>query len=99
MTLLWTEAAAVDSVTSSIIAALAALLIASPLTVSAQESAPKSKPSPLAGQGIQKKHQPYTAEEIAVMTRRVAMLMEREAMREADGSGGVVIGNERPPHY
>ena len=33
------------------------------------------------------------AEEIAVMTRRVAMLMEREAMREADGSGGVVIGN------
>ena len=39
------------------------------------------------------------AEEIAVMTRRVAMLMEREAMREADGSGGVVIGNERPPHF
>lgn len=39
------------------------------------------------------------AEEMAVMTRRVAMLMEREAMREADGSGGVVIGNERPPHY
>lgn len=39
------------------------------------------------------------ADEIAVMTRRVAMLMEREAMREADGSGGVVIGNERPPHY
>jgi len=39
------------------------------------------------------------AEEIAVITRRVAMLMEREAMREADGSGGVVIGNERPPHY
>ncbi|MBT8415514.1 MAG: SlyX family protein [Boseongicola sp.] len=39
------------------------------------------------------------AEEIAVLTRRVAMLMEREAMREADGSGGVVIGNERPPHY
>ena len=39
------------------------------------------------------------ADEIAVMTRRVAMLMEREAMRKADGSGGVVIGNERPPHY
>jgi SlyX protein len=39
------------------------------------------------------------ADEIAVLTRRVAMLMEREAMREADGSGGVVIGNERPPHY
>jgi len=39
------------------------------------------------------------AEEIVVMTRRIAMLMEREAMREADGTGGVVIGNERPPHY
>ena len=39
------------------------------------------------------------ADEIAVLTRRVAMLMEREAMREAEGSGGVVIGNERPPHY
>ncbi len=39
------------------------------------------------------------ADEIVVLTRRVAMLMEREAMREADGSGGVVIGNERPPHY
>lgn len=39
------------------------------------------------------------ADEISVLTRRVAMLMEREAMREADGSGGVVIGNERPPHY
>ena len=39
------------------------------------------------------------AKDIDVMTRRIAMLMEREAMREADGSGGVVIGNERPPHY
>ena len=24
---------------------------------------------------------------------------EREAQREADGGGGVVIGDERPPHY
>ena len=37
--------------------------------------------------------------EIDVMTRRVAMLMEREAQREADGGGGVVFGDERPPHY
>ena len=37
--------------------------------------------------------------EIALLTRRVQMLMEREAMREADGGGGVVIGDERPPHY
>ena len=37
--------------------------------------------------------------EIALLTRRVQMLMEREAQREADGGGGVVIGDERPPHY
>ena len=37
--------------------------------------------------------------EIDRLTRRVAMLMEREAEREAQGSGGVVIGDERPPHY
>lgn len=39
------------------------------------------------------------AEEIALLTRRAEMLMQREAMREAEGTGGVVIGNERPPHY
>ena len=39
------------------------------------------------------------AREIDRLTHRVAMLMEREAAREADGSGGVVIGDERPPHY
>lgn len=38
-------------------------------------------------------------EEIALLTRRVAMLMEREGQREADSSGGVVMGDERPPHY
>ncbi|MEL6466225.1 MAG: SlyX family protein [Pseudomonadota bacterium] len=37
--------------------------------------------------------------EIALLTRRVQMLMEREAQREADGGGGVVLGDERPPHY
>ncbi|APX12443.1 SlyX family protein [Tateyamaria omphalii] len=37
--------------------------------------------------------------EIALLTRRVQMLMEREAQREADGGGGMVIGDERPPHY
>lgn len=37
--------------------------------------------------------------EIALLTRRVQMLMEREAQREAEGGGGVVIGDERPPHY
>ncbi len=37
--------------------------------------------------------------EIAVLTRRVHMLMEREATRESEGTGGVVLGDERPPHY
>ena len=37
--------------------------------------------------------------EIDVLTRRGAMLMQREAEREAEGAGGVVIGDERPPHY
>ncbi|SFR18934.1 SlyX family protein [Poseidonocella sedimentorum] len=40
------------------------------------------------------------ATEIALLTRRVQMLMEREAARESDGGGGsVVLGDERPPHY
>ena len=37
--------------------------------------------------------------EIDTLTRRVAMLMQREGAREAEGSGGVVLGDERPPHY
>ena len=37
--------------------------------------------------------------EIAVLTRRVQMLMEREAAREDAGGGGIVLGDERPPHY
>ena len=38
-------------------------------------------------------------QEIALLTRRVALLLEREASREAEGTGGVVMGDERPPHY
>ena len=30
---------------------------------------------------------------------RVAMLMEREALREVEGTGGVIVGDETPPHY
>ena len=30
---------------------------------------------------------------------RVEMLLQREAAREAEGSGGVVFGDEKPPHY
>ncbi len=37
--------------------------------------------------------------EIDTLTRRVHMLMQREGEREAQDSGGVVLGNERPPHY
>lgn len=37
--------------------------------------------------------------EIATLTRRVVMLMQREGERDAQASGGVVVGDERPPHY
>jgi len=37
--------------------------------------------------------------EIATLTRRVQMLMEREAGREESGGGSATFGNERPPHY
>ena len=37
--------------------------------------------------------------DIAKLTHRVEMLMQREAAREAEGSGGIVLGNEKPPHY
>ena len=38
-------------------------------------------------------------EDIDTLTRRVHMLMQREAEREAQGTGGIVLGDERPPHY
>lgn len=37
--------------------------------------------------------------EIEVLKRRVALLMQREAAREAEGTGGIVMGDEKPPHY
>ena len=39
------------------------------------------------------------AEEIAVLTRQVTLLMQRDRERVADGGGGVILGDERPPHY
>ncbi|MCL3881045.1 SlyX family protein [Marivita sp. GX14005] len=39
------------------------------------------------------------AREIERLTARVERLMQREAEREAEGSGGIVLGDERPPHY
>jgi SlyX protein len=37
--------------------------------------------------------------EIRRLSGRVQLLIEREAAREAEGSGGVILGDERPPHY
>ena len=39
------------------------------------------------------------AREIDRLTARVEMLMQREAVRESENSGGVVLGDEKPPHY
>lgn len=37
--------------------------------------------------------------EIDLLTRRVSMLMAREAEREADGGGGIPVADQKPPHY
>ena len=37
-------------------------------------------------------------EEIDGLSRRIALLMEREAEREAE-AGSVVLGDQRPPHW
>jgi SlyX protein len=37
--------------------------------------------------------------EIAMLTRRVQLLLEREAERENDLGGQVTLRSERPPHW
>ncbi len=37
--------------------------------------------------------------EIDVLTRRVTILMAREAEREAEGEGSVPLADQRPPHW
>jgi len=37
--------------------------------------------------------------EIDVLTRRVALLMAREAEREVEGEGTVPLADQRPPHW
>ena len=37
--------------------------------------------------------------EIVQLNSRVQRLMQREAQRESEAPGGVVLGDERPPHY
>ena len=39
------------------------------------------------------------AEEIAVLTRRVTMLMQRAAEQEAAEGGSAPIADQRPPHW
>lgn len=39
------------------------------------------------------------AREIAALTRRVQLLMEREAEREATGGGAIPLSDQRPPHW
>lgn len=39
------------------------------------------------------------SKEIDRLNRQVAILMRREAEREADAGGGHVFADERPPHY
>ncbi len=37
--------------------------------------------------------------ELDRLTAWVERLIAREAERDAEGSGGVILGDERPPHY
>jgi len=37
--------------------------------------------------------------DLAALTRRVEILAATEAERAREGGGGVVLGDERPPHW
>ncbi len=37
--------------------------------------------------------------ELTQLRRLVDVLVDREKAREAEGGGGVIMGDERPPHY
>ncbi len=37
--------------------------------------------------------------EIERLARRVGLLLEREAEREADGAGTIPLADQRPPHW
>ena len=41
----------------------------------------------------------HQQDEIDRLNRRVEMLMRREGERDAAGGGGIIVGDERPPHY
>ncbi|MGB1236321.1 MAG: SlyX family protein, partial [Planktomarina sp.] len=37
--------------------------------------------------------------ELLQLRRIVDLLVDRERSRDADAGGGMIIGDERPPHY
>jgi len=37
--------------------------------------------------------------ELSLASRRIAVLMEREAGRDLDGGGTVPLSDQRPPHW
>ena len=37
--------------------------------------------------------------ELALAIRRIAILMEREATREADAPGSIPLADQKPPHW
>jgi SlyX protein len=37
--------------------------------------------------------------EIEQLSRRLSLLIAREAQRDSDAPGALVMGDERPPHY
>ena len=39
------------------------------------------------------------AGELERLARRVGMLLEREAGREADGGAGIPLADQKPPHW
>ena len=39
------------------------------------------------------------ASEIDTMSRRLALLIEREAMREYDQGGSIPLADQKPPHW
>ena len=39
------------------------------------------------------------AKDIDLLTRRLALMMEREAEREYDGGGTIPLADQKPPHW
>ncbi|PTE22348.1 SlyX family protein [Cereibacter changlensis] len=39
------------------------------------------------------------SKDIERLSRRVGLLLEREAEREADSGGGIPLADQRPPHW